>query len=84
MKKVSKTSMKHRPDMLPEYDFSKGARGKYARRYASGTNVVVLSPEVAELFPDSESVNDALRQLVKITRRQSKSLARRPKKLARQ
>jgi len=38
-------------EMLAEYDFSKGARGKYARRHARGSNVVVLDPDVAELFP---------------------------------
>jgi hypothetical protein len=39
-------------DMLDEYDFSKGIRGKYAKRYAEGTNIVVFSPDVAEFFPD--------------------------------
>jgi hypothetical protein len=61
------------PDMLSEYDFSKGVRGKYAQRYAEGTNVVVLAPDVAEAFPDSESVNQALRLLIKIARQQSHS-----------
>jgi hypothetical protein len=54
------------PDMLDEYDFSKGARGKYAERYAAGTNVVVLAPDVAAVFPDADSVNEALRALMKI------------------
>jgi hypothetical protein len=54
------------PDMLDEYDFSKGVRGKYAKRYAEGNNIVVLSPDVAQSFPDSESVNEALRALIKI------------------
>lgn len=44
--------MRNDPDMLAEYDFSKGVRGKYAKRYAAGTNVVVLDPDVAEYFPD--------------------------------
>ena len=52
---------------VPDYDFSNGVRGKYAARYAAGTNVVVLSPEVAEVFPDSEAVNEALRTLVRIS-----------------
>ncbi len=60
---------KGRPDMLDEYDFSKGVRGKYARRYAEGTNVVVLAPDVAAAFSDSASVNEALRALMKIARR---------------
>jgi hypothetical protein len=50
--------------MRSEYDFSKGVRGKYAQRFREGTNVVVLAPEVAELFPDSAAVNDALKALV--------------------
>jgi hypothetical protein len=58
--------------MLDEYDFSKGVRGKYAQRYAAGTNVVVLAPDVAAVFPDSESVNEALRALVKIARKSGK------------
>jgi hypothetical protein len=53
------------------YDFSKGVRGKYAQRYAEGTNVIVLAPDVAEAFPDSESVSQALRLLIKIARQQS-------------
>lgn len=46
-----------------DYDFRRGARGKYLARYQKGSNVVVLAPDVAKDFPDSESVNDALRQL---------------------
>jgi hypothetical protein len=61
-------------EMLAEYDFSKGARGKYARRYARGSNVVVLDPDVAELFPNAEAVNSSLRSLAEIIRRR-KSLA---------
>ena len=45
-----------------EYDFSQGERGKYARRYAQGTNVVVLDPDVAKKFPNSKSVNASLRE----------------------
>ena len=56
-------------EMLPEYDFSGGERGKYAKRYASGTNVVVLAPDVAAAFPNAEAVNEALRALVKIASR---------------
>lgn len=52
---------------VPDYDFSDGVRGKYAARFAAGTNVVVLSPDVAEVFPDSEAVNEALRTLVRIS-----------------
>jgi hypothetical protein len=48
---------------------SAGVRGKYAEQYRSGTNVVVLEPDVAEAFPDSESVNEALRGLLATARR---------------
>lgn len=51
-------------DMLAEYDLSGGVRGKYVERYRQGTNVVLLDPDIAEKFPTSESVNDALRRLV--------------------
>jgi hypothetical protein len=55
--------------MRAEYDFSAGVRGKYVDRYRRGTNVVLLDPELAEAFPDSKSVNDALRALVTIAAR---------------
>jgi len=69
MKKMQKD-----PDMLEEYDFSKGVKGKYARRYAQGTNVVVIEPDVAKYFPDHDAVNDALRSLTEIIKKQRKSL----------
>jgi len=58
-----------REEMRPEYDFGNAVRGKYAQRYATASNVVVLDPDVAEVFPDSRSVNDALRALAEIVRR---------------
>jgi len=51
--------------MKNEYDFSKGVRGKYAKQYAEGTNVILLDPDVAKAFPTSESVNEALRSLIR-------------------
>ena len=63
-KQVTKT--KSTDEMRPEYDFSGGVRGKYAKSYAEGTNVVKLSPDVAAVFPDAEAVNEALRGLMKI------------------
>ncbi len=51
-----------------EYDFSKGVRGKYAKAFLEGTNLVVLDPDVAEIFTTSAAVNDALRALAKIVR----------------
>ncbi len=52
-------------EMLPEYDFSEGVKGKYADRFAEGTNLVCLQPDVAKEFPDSQSVNEALRSYLK-------------------
>lgn len=57
-----------------EYDFSRGIRGKYSHRYAQGTNVVVLEPDVAKAFPSADVVNDSLRALAKIIHRQHKAL----------
>ena len=66
-------------DMRPEYDFSSGVRGKHYKAYKAGTNVVFLEPDLVEAFPDSASVNQALRLLVKVSR--SKALSRsQPKK----
>ncbi len=59
--------------MRKEYDFRDAVVGKYARRYAEGTNMVLLDPDVADMFPDSKSVNDALRSLVRIANKQSKT-----------
>jgi hypothetical protein len=50
--------------MRPEYDFSKGVRGKYAKRYAAGTNVVLLDADVVKAFPTSAAVNRALRSVI--------------------
>jgi hypothetical protein len=71
MKKAPKT--KRDADMLDEYDFSKGVRGKYAKRYAERTNVVVLDADVAAVFPNSAAVNEALRAIAKIVSRTSKA-----------
>ena len=56
-KKKDTKRMQKDPDMLEEYDFSQGVRGKYAKRYAKGTNVVVIEPDMAKVFPDHDSVN---------------------------
>ena len=64
-------------DMQPEYDFSRGVRGKYATQFRKGTNLVVLEPEIAKFFCDSASVNDALRVLVEIAKRRPKPRRRR-------
>jgi len=63
------------PDMRDEYDFSNAVRSKYAKRFAKGTNIIVLEPEIAEVFPDAKAVNDALRPLAKIVRKRQKETA---------
>ena len=60
-------------ELRPEYDLSQlqgGVRGKYAQRYKQGTNLVLLDPDVADAFPTEESVNEALRLLMKIAETQ--------------
>jgi hypothetical protein len=60
-------------EVRPEYNFSKmkgGVRGKYVERYSTGTNVVLLDPDVAQAFPTSDAVNEALRLLIQIAQRQ--------------
>ena len=59
--------------MLPEYDFSSGVRGKYAKKYAKGTNLVLLAPDVAAVFPDSDSVNETLRLIAKLIQQKGKA-----------
>jgi hypothetical protein len=57
-----------RDELRREYDLSKlkgGVRGKYAARFRAGTNLVLLSPDVAAYFPDEQSVNPALRMLIR-------------------
>jgi hypothetical protein len=61
--------------MRKEYDFSRGVRGKYAKRYAQGSNVVVLEPDVARLYPDGQSVNRALRALAEAAPRPARRQA---------
>ena len=55
--------------MRAEYDFSGGVRGKHDEAYRQGTNMVLLEPDVAEVFKDSATVNSALRTLVNIARK---------------
>ena len=63
---MAKPKSNHGNGMRKEYDFSGGVRGKYAVRYAQGSNVVVLEPDVARLYPDAEAVNRALRAIAKV------------------
>jgi hypothetical protein len=60
-------------ELRPEYDFANmqgGVRGKYVQRYRSGTNLVLLDPDIAKAFPTDASVNEALRLLLQIADRQ--------------
>ena len=57
-------------EMLDEYDFSNGIRGKYVNRLLKNQNVIILEPDVAKVFADSESVNQALRGLLPVIQRQ--------------
>ena len=59
--------------MRPEYDFSKGVRGKYAARYASGTNIVPIDPDLQDVFPDARSVNRVLRAIAQAVRSRRKT-----------
>ena len=53
--------------MKQEYDFSNGVRGKYLKKYQTGSNVVILDPEIAAVFKNSEAVNEALRTIMRLT-----------------
>ena len=67
----------NKEQMRAEYDFDPGVRGKYARRYAEESNVVVLDRDVAKVFPNARLVNTSLRALASIIRQQKKAGARR-------
>ena len=72
-KKVSRRGRsRDRDTMRPHYDFSQGVRGVTAARYAAGANVVLISPDVLDVFPDGKSVNEALRALALVIRQQRK------------
>jgi len=70
MKQKSKHEMDD--ELRPEYDLKKllksGVRGKYAEQYKAGTNLVLLAPDVAKAFPDEESVNEALRLVIQLSK----------------
>lgn len=82
MKKAPKSNQE---EMRPEYDFSGAIRSKYAERFARGTNLVLLEPDVARAFPNADAVNDALRLLLRAGERVARArysrtapIARRP------
>jgi len=66
-----------RDTMRPEYDFSRAVRGVTVARYAEGANVVVIDPEVLDVFPDGSSVNQALRALAPVIRQGRRAARRR-------
>ena len=74
--RMKKGNNKNDSDIQAEYDFSRGVRGKYARRYAQGTNVVVLEPDVARAFPNAKAVNSSLRALAQIIQNQKSAVAK--------
>ena len=61
--KKTRSRVREVDTMGAEYDFSGGVRGKYAKRYAQGSNIVVLGPDVAKAFPTARAVNAALRKV---------------------
>lgn len=71
-KNMSKKHKNEHEEMQPEYNFTSGVRGKYVNRLMKGKSVIILEPDVAKIFPDSESVNQALRALLPIIQRQTK------------
>jgi hypothetical protein len=66
-----------RDTMRPEYDFSEAVRGVTAARYAQGANIVVIDPEVLDVFPDGATVNEALRALAPVLRQERGAGAKR-------
>jgi len=60
--------MAKQDEMLEEYDFSKGVRGKYAKAYKEGVNIIKLDRDISKFFPDAKSVNEALRTLIKLVK----------------
>jgi hypothetical protein len=78
-----KKEIRKHDGMRNHYDFSGGVRGKYARRYAEGTNVVLLDPDVARLFPSGEAVNETLRAVAEIVHIQERRRHRANKRMER-
>jgi hypothetical protein len=66
------TNLELDDELRPEYDLSQllrgSVRGKYAKRYQAGTNLVLLDPDVARAFPDAQAVNETLRLVIQLAR----------------
>ena len=71
-----KPPVDQKDEMRPEYDFSKGVRGKHAAKYTEGTNVVVLEPDVAREFRTTEQVNETLRAVSRLLQQHRKRTGR--------
>ena len=74
--KTKTVSRRFEDTMRAEYDFSKAVRGVTAARYGEGTNVVLLDPDVAEIFPNARAVNEALRTFARLTKPASRKRVR--------
>ena len=77
MKRKPRGRTADRDTLRPEYDFSRAVRGITAARYAQGANVVLIDPEVLDVFPDGPSVNQALKALAPVIRGRRGSVRRR-------
>lgn len=69
MKNSKKPAKRYRDTMRREYEFSAALRGTTAKRYAQSSNIAVIDPEVLDVFPNSESVNEALRAFAPVLRK---------------
>ncbi len=74
---MKKKTIELNDELRPEYDLKSlikgGVRGKYAKKYREGTNLVLLEPDVAKAFPDEKAVNEALRLVMKLKKVQDKA-----------
>ncbi len=77
MKKKTPSRVRGVATMRTEYDFRGGVRGKYAKRFASGSNIVVLEPDVADAFPTARAVNAALRKVIRASLLRSRRASQR-------
>ena len=76
-KRRARSGSEDHKTMRPEYDFAGGKRGVTAARYAEGANVVVIDPDVLDVFPDSRAVNEVLRALAPVVRSRRRAARRR-------
>ena len=74
---MKKKTTELKDELRPEYDLKSvlkgGVRGKYAKKYRAGTNLILLEPDVAKAFPNEKAVNDALRLVTKLNKVQDKT-----------